>query len=297
MSSHNPPPAVRLRLPSRAWDSHIHIIDTARYPVAADAAYKPTGTYSVWENALFETSIGQQHIVIIQPSFHGFDNSAVLDALRALGPDKARAVVQFDPSTMDDNTLRQWNDFGVRGVRANLGFVGANMPSTEAFKETLRAYAEAIRSYGWVLQLYIEMEMIAELENFLPALGVDIVFDHMGHPDVPDIPDVDPYSLQGFGALIRLLKNGRTWVKVSAPYRVSRAAGPEYRNLDPLIREFFKVRPDRLVFASDWPHTLFEGLDIKPWMEHLVELVGEDDELRDKLFRENARRLWGVTES
>jgi predicted TIM-barrel fold metal-dependent hydrolase len=62
-----------------------------------------------------------------------------------------------------------------------------------------------------------------------------------------------------------------------------------------LTKELLKVRGgDGVVFASDWPHTRFEGMDIKPWVEQCLEWCGDDDVLAKKLFRDNAKVLWDV---
>ena len=285
------------RIPEGAWDSHIHVVDPSRYPLASDATYTP-GIHTAWDNAIFENSINISRNTIVQPSIYGNDNTAVLQTLEAFGPERSRAVVVFDPADSATTTemLQHWHSLGVRGVRVNLGFVG-KIPASEEFKVTLKSFADAIRPLDWAMQMYIPMEMIGELEGFFPTLRVRIVFDHLGHPDMPECNDqanFDPYSVKGFQSLINLLKNGNTWVKISAPYRLSKSEGPLYGDLDPLIKEFFKTAPTRLVFASDWPHTLFEGLDIKPWVEHVLDLVGHDDDLRLRLFRDNAKTLWGA---
>ena len=56
--------------------------------------------------------------------------------------------------------------------------------------------------------------------------------------------------------------------------------------------ELLRVAPSRLVYGSDWPHTRFEGLDIKPWTVHLLDLMNGDAELARKLFKDNAVDLW-----
>lgn len=294
---------LRELMPADAWDSHIHIIDTSHYPLAPDASYAVTGVYAVWDNVIFENSIGAAHNVIIQPSIYGYDNTAVLQALEAYGPARSRAIVCFDPDVYNETdggsgaltpgTLKSWHALGVRGVRVNLGFVSA-MPSIDEFKATLRRYADIIRPLNWVIQMYIPMSLIAELETFLPSLRVRVVFDHLGHPDIPPQADtsLDPYSLTGFQSLINLLRAGNTWVKVSGVYRLTKDSGPLYRDLDRLILELFRVADTRLVYASDWPHTRFEGLDVKPWTRHLLQLTGDDETLRRRLFVDNARLLW-----
>ena len=51
---------------------------------------------------------------------------------------------------------------------------------------------------------------------------------------------------------------------------------------------------NRVVFASDWPHTRFEGLDIKPFVKRVMEWCEWDERLIERVFRGNAEMLWDV---
>lgn len=281
-------------MPDGAWDSHLHVMDPVRYPPLPDAEYKP-GVHTVWDNAIFEHSIGCEHVVMVQPSIYGTNNTLLIESLRAYGPERARGVVVFDVANTTQAQLQEWNSIGVRGDRINLQSDDVS-ESIEELKEMLQQHADAIRPFGWVLQLYAHMEVIAQLEAFIPTLGVRVAFDHFGDPAMPEPSgnpqNLDPYTINGFAALVRLLQQGETWVKISGPYRVSKLPGPDYRDMDPVARELFRVAPSRIVYASDWPHTRFEGLDIKPWNAHLLDLTEGNEELQRKLFRENARELW-----
>lgn len=284
------------RMPDGAWDSHLHILDPTRYPSTSDAAYT-TGIYTVWDNSRFEETINGDHITMIQPSIYGNDNTGLLEALSAYGPDRARGVVVFDAGNITVTELKKWNALGVRGVRVNLQSNDKDLP-VEELSKTLKKYADLIRPLGWVLQLYVPMTTIARIEDIVSTLDVQVVFDHFGSPTMPepsnDPQTLDPYTLDGFGALVRLLKQGNTWVKISGAYRLSKLDGPEWTDLDPVAKELFSVAQRKLVFATDWPHTRFEGLDIRPWVEHLLDLTQGDETLRQRLFRDNARDLWGV---
>jgi predicted TIM-barrel fold metal-dependent hydrolase len=80
---------------------------------------------------------------------------------------------------------------------------------------------------------------------------------------------------------------------LSAPYRI--AAQSDYSDLDPIAKEVIRIAGNsHVVFATDWPHTRFEGLDIKPWMKKVVGWCGEDEHLKGRLFRGNAEDLWDV---
>lgn len=286
-------------LPKDAWDSHLHIIDPDRYPLLPDAAYK-IGVYTVWDNAIFERRIGCEHVVMVQPSVYGTDNTLLIESLKAYGPARGRGVVQFDVGNTSTRQLQEWHGIGVRGVRINLKTHDIEQP-IEMLKDTLRAYADAVRPLGWVIQMYVPMKVIAGLETFISTLDIRVVFDHFGSPTLPEPKTapcitqkstLDPYTVEGFASLVRLLQQGQTWVKVSGAYRLSKFPGPEYSDVDQLALEMFRVAPSRLVYGSDWPHTRFEGLDIQPWVTHLVKLTGGNTTLQDGLFRDNARELW-----
>ena len=61
-----------------------------------------------------------------------------------------------------------------------------------------------------------------------------------------------------------------------------------------MCRELIRLRGrDRIVFATDWPHTRFDGVDIRPWMEKVLAWCGQDETLVDALFRATAEDLWG----
>ncbi|KAF4951955.1 hypothetical protein FGADI_7071 [Fusarium gaditjirri] len=242
-------------MPNGSWDSHLHVLDPVRFP-PIPGSYE-FGTYTAWDSTIEEIRLGWSHMVLIQPSVYGNDNTLLIDTLKAFGLDRAHGVVVFDVANTSAAQLREWNNLGI----------------------------------------YIAMKDIHDIEPVIPTLGVNVVIDHLGHPDIPKSNTsgtaLDPYSLSGFDSMLRLLEGGNTWVKVSAVYRLSKAPGPLYTDLDPVILELFKTAPSRLVYASDWPHTRFEGLDIKPWTSHLLDLTKGNVELRNQLFRDNAQELWG----
>ncbi|GAB7334608.1 hypothetical protein MBLNU13_g06576t1 [Cladosporium sp. NU13] len=232
-----------------------------------------------------------KNILLVQPSIYGNDNSAMLDAMKALGPERSRGVVVFDESTVETSTLQEWHDLGVRGVRLNLASISQN-PDIDAFRNTIKRYAELVEPYGWMVQIYMSMDLLPELESTIKELGVRVCFDHFAQPTKPSNAagsNFDPYTIHGFSSLIRLLQHGNVFVKFSAPYRVEL----DSQQLDAMAKEILRVQNDRVVFATDWPHTRFEGLDIKPFEERCLEWA-EDAGCVEKVFSTNARKLWSV---
>lgn len=274
----------------------MHVVDPARYPLSPKALYTPEA-HTLADALAFESSVGIPNIVLVQPSIYGNDNLCMLDTLRELGSDRARAIVTFDPATTTESTLRQWHDLGVRGVRINLQSVGGKLDKDE-LRSTLKSYADAVRHLHWVVQLYVPLATVASLEDIVPDLDVRFCIDHIGHPVLGDPESSytrtkDPYDLPGFASLIQLLRGGSTFVKLSGAYRFGQT--PDYEDITPIATEVLKVAgKDRVVFATDWPHTRFEGLDITPWMEKVLAWCGNDTGLIDRVFRDNALDLWGV---
>ncbi|MCJ1415473.1 hypothetical protein MMC32_001805 [Xylographa parallela] len=279
-------------LPPGSWDSHMHVTDPRLFPIASSATYTPhTATLDqALENA---SRLSLPNLVFVQPSTYGTDNSCLLDALKRVTPARGRGVVVFDPSTTSLAQLRAWHAVGVRGVRVNLKSVGTSMEST-ALLELLRRYMNAIRPLGtWSLQLFVDLSIVDQLELLANELnGVKLVIDHLGSPT--EVKD-QLVEMPGWEALQRMMRNEHVFVKVSAPYRISK--DPQYHDLEGLTKALLDVRRgDGVVFASDWPHTRFEGVDVQPWVQRCLEWCQNDVELQSKLFRNNARALWDVNE-
>jgi predicted TIM-barrel fold metal-dependent hydrolase len=287
------PSSLKGEIPRGSWDSHMHVLEPGRYPLSSDARYAPR-TYTLAHAQTFEESLGMENVVLVQPSIYAFDNTCLLAALKKIGPSRGRGVVVIDPGSIQPEMLAQWHALGVRGVRVNLKSVNRMMTEDELVK-TLRQHADVIRPLGWAIQVYASLDMMPALERCVSQLGVKVCIDHFGSPDLSSVKadedgSFDPYTLPGFSSLVALLRAGQTYVKLSAPYRLSR--DPQMRDIRVLTQELLQVARTRVIYATDWPHTRFEGLDIQPFTEMCLQLCGEDRGLTERLFRENARDLW-----
>ena len=108
-----------------------------------------------------------------------------------------------------------------------------------------------------------------------------LVIDHLGRPDPRTGIDSE-----GFQAMLRAIERGRTWVKVSAGYRLGPAAS-DY------AREFARVAgPERLVWASDCPFVGCEQqVRYQDTIDWLIDCV-PDQAARRKIFGETALKLY-----
>lgn len=282
------------RIPPGAWDSHLHVVDLARFPISGEAQYRPS-SYTLDQALEFEVSSKLHHLVLVQPSFYGTDNDCMLNALRILGPNRSRAVVVIDPNTISSSQLSKWHNLGVRGVRIN--FISGEQVGIEELRHRIAQFAKLLAPLRWVLQLHAPLETIAEIEEDLANFPTRVCLDHFGRPsgvnfkhDSLFMQTRNPYDIRGFDSLIRLLADGNTFVKMSAAYRFVQPQ--ELDAVAPIAKEILSIRQGtRVVFATDWPHTRMEHIDIGPFPMKVLEWCGTED-VANKVFRSNAEELW-----
>ena len=81
---HPHPP--RTPFPALSCDTHAHVMGpAARFPYARERIYTPPdSTCQDYRDLL--AALGVERAVLVQPSVYGTDNTAMLDAMRQLGP-------------------------------------------------------------------------------------------------------------------------------------------------------------------------------------------------------------------
>jgi predicted TIM-barrel fold metal-dependent hydrolase len=228
-----------------AVDCHVHIIGPlSKYPMVANRAYTPPEATVVQLRALHKR-LGIARTVLVQPSFYGTDNSCMLDALAQLG-DTARGIAVVAP-TVADAELKRLDGLGVRGVRINLESSGNR--DANAAKAMVTAMAKKVQPLGWHIQIYTVLPVINQLTSTIADSPVPVVLDHFGGITI----GADGTELKGFRGLLDLLRAGKAYVKLSAPYRVSKAKG--YADVDDFAKSLIYARRDHMLWGSDWPHT------------------------------------------
>jgi len=262
-------------------DSHFHIFGpSCRYPYSQDRSYTPSdASLGDFFNLLHINNIGRA--VIIQPSVYNFDNSLVLEALKA-NPSELRAIVVIE-DTHNFEELKKWNDHGVRGVRVNFLF------NSEGKTSDVRKLAKLIKPLGWHLELLINVSTYKNLYEEFKDIDVDIVFDHMGNFDI-----TKGLKQKGFQDMLRLLKENKAWVKLSAPYNVSKKVYAPYSDVIPFTQEIIKNNEDRIVWASNWPHPIISVP--RPSYNELVDLVDiytNKELIIKKIKEDNPEKLYG----
>lgn len=169
-------------LPEGSWDSHIHIIEPEKYPPPSNV--KPLQEATMGQALANAKRLGLPNMVFVQLSTYGNDNTWVLDALKEVGPARGRGVVAFEPEHVDLQTVQQWHDLGVRGVRLNLRSSKTVYSKTE-IQSVLRKYAEKLRPMKtWSIGLYADTEVLNHVRTLMSELQVKIVLEYFASPAI-----------------------------------------------------------------------------------------------------------------
>jgi predicted TIM-barrel fold metal-dependent hydrolase len=274
----NPRPP-RFHVPSGATDTHFHLFGPRdRYALVEVREYTPPLITPEHAAKLFAT-LGIERAVVIQPSVYGDDNRAQLEGASQVGiPTRAVVVARYETPERD---LAKLHEQGARGLRYVLAHPGG-LPVTD-----LERWARRVNELGWHIQVLAKGDQLLELAPRLETLGCPVVIDHMGmfRPE-------DGLEQPAFQAVLRLLRQGH-WVKLSGSYRLSRQA-PPYPDLVPFVRELVATRPDRIVWASDWPHAFLKTT--MPNTTDLLDLLVDwvpDEATRNRILVDNPAALYG----
>ena len=284
--------------PTGSTDCHVHVFEPDRFPYAEPRTYTP-GIASAGQLQSFRRGLGIDRLVLVQPSVYGNDNRALLNALRELGPDIARGIAVIDPASIGDADLRALAQSSIVGVRVNLSTKGEDR-ATAAIAAVANNISR-VAAIGLAVQIYVDLPLIEQLADTIAASPVPMILDHFAGADAALGPEQP-----GFAALLRLLDAGKVWIKLSGAYRASRRA-PDYDDVAPLARALIAANPERLIWASDWPHTgggaerrERKPGEIEPFRQvddaHLLSLLswwaGDATVLR-KILVDNPARLYG----
>ena len=274
--------SLKLKAPADACDCHMHIYD-AKYPTDPKATLKPADAL-VADYKLLQKRIGTSRNVVVTPSTYGTDNRVTLDAIAQIGP-TARGVAVVD-ATVTDAELKRLNGLGIRGIRFNLVQAGATTA------EMIEPLSRRVNDLGWHIQIHMKGEQIAGIEDLLLRVPSPIVFDHLGRLAQPNALD-NP----GFKTISKLIDKGRTWVKLSGAYQDTKVGPPTYSDTVAVARAYIKAAPERMVWASDWPHPTEKD---KPDDAVLFDLLAEwapEEAMHTRILVQNPATLYGFPSS
>jgi D-galactarolactone isomerase len=273
----------RLKLPPGATDTHMHIYDD-RFPGRVGGPPKPPLPATLDDYRQLQQWLGLERVVFVQGAAYQFDNACLLDALsRFDGEAVGVAVVgpEVDEATLEDLTGR-----GVRGARI------MHLPGGAVGMDDLLAIDARTRPFGWSPIVQFDGRDIADFLPILQAISGDYVIDHAGkflEPAAVDSPE--------FKALLKLIDRGNCYVKISACYETSKIGPPGYADVGALSKALIAHAPERMLYASNWPH-VSKAIDDQPDDRLLLDLMldwAPDEAVRRLIFVDNPARLYGFS--
>lgn len=279
-----PKTPIAFNVPAGACDCHTHIFgDGKQFPFAPTRPYSPD-TASLDDLRALHRALHIERVVIAQPTVYGEDHSLTMDAIKQLGP-RARGIAEINEHTSDAEIDRLHRG-GFRGTVIH----GLNK---------LPAIAERLKNHpGWSIEFFMRLTEIDRLRDQILASPVPITFTLFGGAQA-----ALGLQQQGFETLLGLLRSGKIYVQLSAPYRTSKLA-PDYPDIAPIAKALIAANPDRILWGSDWPHaatvtgrpitelTPLEDIDDGLSLTLLNTWVSGPDQLK-RILVDNPARLYG----
>jgi D-galactarolactone isomerase len=271
----------KLQAPPGTTDTHIHFF-SRRYTRVATARMDPPEAMHGDYLALCRR-LGIERTVVVQSSIYGTDNAMVTEGIAAIGIAQARGVAVVD-ETVSRNELEELTRKGVRGQRFHM------LPGGVIPWQRVERIAERVQEAGWHSQIQFDGREWPERIDLIGRLPGILVIDHTGKFLEPVAADS-----AAFKVLLRLVGEGRTYVKLSAPYETSRSGPPNYEDVGRLAKALVAEAPERMLWASNWPHPT-PGPTGKPDDAVLLDVLLDwvpDEAVRRRILVENPARLYG----
>lgn len=279
----NPRPP-RFRMPLGACDTHFHIFGPPdRFPYDTARRYEPPAAPFEHMQAM-QAIVGLERGVVVQPTAHGVDPAALLDAI-ARSAGRLKGVCAID-ERISDAQLDDMKARGVVGARFSL------MSDRAGDRAAIEAAIPRLARLGWHLDLHIEPEHLIKSAAFIRALPLTVVIDHMARPDT-----AKDLNQPAFALLLELLRDTKFWTKLCAADKLTKVEPAEgYRDVTPFAKAVIAAAPDRVIWGSDWPHGNTFRMGTVPNDGALLDWLADaapDEDTRRRILVDNPERLYG----
>jgi D-galactarolactone isomerase len=264
--------------PPRSCDTHMHFYDRAVPPAPGGPALP--GHYTVPMYQELQKRLGLERVIVVQPNAYQYDNRVTLSAIAELGTcAKGVAVVKPDVAEAEIERLT------AAGIRAQRFFA---LPGGAVGFDRMDQIMARVHPFGWHANIQLNGRDLPQHEAQLRRLPGHFVIDHIGKYIDPVSPEDE-----AFQALLRLLDTGRCWVKLSAPYESSKSGAPAYGDVARLAHALVKHAPERMLWASNWPHPYRSPIPSSAAMLDLLLEWAPDDVARRRVLVDNPAELYG----
>lgn len=222
-------------------DCHAHVY-TTDMPLSATAWHKPPADATIEQYVDTLARHGVKYAVLAAASLFDDYNEYAIEATRRHKHLRTTAIVK---PTTDPYVMRMMRDDGVVGIRLQWRRV-KDLPDITSAE--YQKFFRRVRDLDWHVHINQSADRLAAPIATLQAAGVKLVIDHFGNPQQGGA------NCPGFQAVLRAIDNGRTWVKLSAGYRLE---SPQVAQ-DCAQALLSHAGPERLLWGSDWPFAAFE---------------------------------------
>ena len=270
----------RLAVPAGAVDTAMHIYH-ASVPAASGGPQVP-GDFPESAYQTVQKRLGIKRVVVVQPNAYQDDNRVSLEAIRALGPSaKGVGVVKPGVSDAEIARLTKGGIVAQRIFQMQWGAVGF---------DRMHEVMARVRPFGWFATIQLDGRELPQWEDTIKRLPGRFVIDHIGKFLEPVAVDSEPFK-----SLLRLVDTGRCWVRLAGAYETSKTGAPSYEDVSRLARTLVKHAPERMIWASNWPHPSAPK-DRIPDDADLLDLLQDwapDEAVRRKILVDNPAELYG----
>jgi 2-pyrone-4,6-dicarboxylate lactonase len=269
-------------------DAHFHVFGPEeRYPYSTDLRYRPP--HAPLEDYLEHArELGIGRYVFVQPSAYGRDNRCMLDAMRRIGLEKCRGIVDIDEDAPAAE-FERLNALGVRGVRVNVNPI---KPPEPGFSQVILGRIDKLDAkcapLGWMLDFLTPGWLTRELLPVFGRLKSPFSIAHLGM-----FPAMEGPRQPGFVEFLDFARGcGRCWVKLTGAYRIS--LEPGLADTVPMARAVIAALPERVIWGSDYPHLSFADRVDSRQLFRLLEDWAPDRGVRQKILQDNPGRCFGL---
>ena len=262
-----------------ACDTHMHFYDTKR--PAAPGTFLP-GDFTVEDYRAVQKRLGLERVIVVQPNAYADDNEVTVSSIKRFGKNaKGVAVVKPDVMDAELDRLTKAGMCAVRIMTLHGGMLGFDV---------MDEVVARVHPFGWHANLQLDGRELPKFEAQIKRLPGKFVIDHTGKFLEPVSPDS-----REFRSLLNLVDTGRCWVKLSAPYETSQTGAPKYQDVSLLARALVNRAPERMLWASNWPHP-GNRKPAPPDDMALLELVADwapDARTQKRILCDNPAELYG----
>ena len=294
---------MKITVPKGTCDTHMHFYDE-KIP-GAPGTFLP-GTFTVEQYRALQKRLGLERVIVVQANAYADDNTVMLNAMKELGKG-AKGVAVVKPGVKDAE-LERLTKAGICAVR--IMTLHGGMLGFDVMDQVMAR----VHPHGWHANIQLDSRQLTrmfepeyvtihasvrgsgcssgefDVFSWTSALDGKFVIDHTGkflEPVAPDHP--------AFRSLLRLVDTGRCWVKLSAPYETSKTGAPKYEDVGKLAKALVKHAPERMMWASNWPHPSARK-PAPPDDVALLDLLADwapDPKVQKKILTDNPAELYG----